>query len=65
MRAFIVFVLLAVGCGSGPKGRLVVDTPIMPFKALDADELAGIEPADEDAAPEDGPKPAPPPAPKQ
>jgi hypothetical protein len=64
LRASILL-LFTLGCGTGPKGKLVVDTPIAPFQPLDADELAGIEPPDEDEPVEDGPKPAPPPAPKQ
>jgi hypothetical protein len=64
LRASILM-LFAVGCSAGPRGKLVVDTPIAPFQPLDADELAGIEPVEEGEPTEDGPKPAPPPAPKQ
>jgi hypothetical protein len=39
---------LAHGCGGGPGGKLMVDSPMTPFEAPDEDDLAGDEDDDED-----------------
>jgi hypothetical protein len=47
---------LATGCGGGPGGKLMVDSPITAFQAPDEDDLAGDEDDDEDEA--EAPAPA-------
>ena len=46
----------ALACGTPKGGKLVVDTPALPYKAPDIEELTGIS--------EDEPVPAPPADPK-
>jgi len=65
-----VFLTLALGTqiGCGPKkgGRLTVDTPALPYKAPDVEELSGTADDDEPTEPAEEPKaqaPTPPPAP--
>lgn len=63
--SFFVFALATLAaCGGGKAGRLMVDTPLLPYVAPDADELAGIEPVPEPEDKPDAPEPAPP-APKK
>ncbi len=61
------FLLLALGslsaCGSSKAGRLMVDSPAMPYQAPDIDELTGIDSEETDATEEKGTAPAPAPAP--
>jgi hypothetical protein len=40
---------LVTGCGGGPGGKLMVDSPITQFQAPDEEDLAGDD-ADEDEA---------------
>jgi hypothetical protein len=42
---------LVTGCGGGPGGKLMVDSPITQFEAPDEDEIEGDEDDDEDEAP--------------
>jgi hypothetical protein len=40
-----------VGCGGGGGGKILADTPALPYQAPDVDEISGTEPADEADAP--------------
>jgi hypothetical protein len=60
-RALLVSLLFAVAVGCGHAGaKLMTDTPILEYKAPDADEIAGIE-TDDDEKEEKEEKKAPPP----
>ncbi|MBS1121907.1 MAG: hypothetical protein H6Q90_4135 [Deltaproteobacteria bacterium] len=71
LRAKIVLLALAAltACGSAKAGKLMVDSPAMPYVAPDIDELTGIDSEAEPAAPAAEPPastptaPAPAPAP--
>jgi hypothetical protein len=67
VRAILVGLLLSVAACKSTPGKLAVDSPALPFQPADADELAGVEPADDDAEPAEAegtePAPAPSPAP--
>lgn len=47
--------LLAAACGGARAGRIMADTPVLPYQAPDADELAGIDPDAEPDATESTP----------
>lgn len=58
--AGFVLATVVAGCGHGPGGKIPADTmqynaktkawePLLTYKAPDADDIAGIEPADDDA----------------
>ena len=49
----------AIGCGHGPGGTLMVDTPALAYQAPDIDEITGIDSSEEQ---ETEPAPAPPPS---
>jgi len=42
----------AGGCGGTKMGKIMADTPVLPYEAPDIDELTGIEPPDPDEATE-------------
>ena len=56
-RSFAVLGGLLAGCGGGGPGKIMADTPALPYQAPDIDEITGI---DSDAEPSE---PAPPPEP--
>lgn len=66
---FLTLALATLGCGGSKKGgKLMVDTPVLPYKAPDIEELSGVSDDEPDAAepPAEEPKaeaPAPAPAP--
>lgn len=67
--SLLLFVLGALAaCGASPGGKILADTPILPYQPPDADELAGIEDeeeeeVEEEVVEEEPPAPAPTPAP--
>ncbi len=46
----VVFAATAAACGGARAGRIMADTPALPYQAPDADEIAGIEPEPESEA---------------
>lgn len=50
--------LFAGACGGARAGRIMADTPVLPYQAPDADEIAGIDPDAEPDATETTPPPA-------
>src|SRR5436853_4695772 len=52
------FGLLATACGGGGAGKILADTPVLPYQAPDIDEITGIDPDEEPAAPTPMPEPA-------
>lgn len=65
---FLTLALAGLGCGGSKKGgTLMVDTPALPYKAPDIEELSGVSDDEPEAEPPaEEPKaeaPAPPPAP--
>lgn len=60
--ASILFTTLAVvaasGCKQGPAGKVPNTIPILEYRAPDVDEIAGIDP-DEEEAPATAPEPEP------
>lgn len=42
----------ATGCGGTKMGKIMADTPVLPYQAPDIDELTGIETPDPDDATE-------------
>ena len=64
LRASLLLVVLgAFACGTPKGGKLQTDTPALPYKAPDIEELTGVSEEDEPPAPEE-PKEAPKPEPK-
>jgi hypothetical protein len=51
LRALLLSVLVGVGCGGGAGGKLMVDTPVLPYQAPDIDEITGIDSEAEEAPP--------------
>jgi hypothetical protein len=51
-----------VGCGGGGGGKIMADTPALPYQAPDVDEISGTEPAEEPAEEAAGSDAAPSPA---
>jgi hypothetical protein len=67
LGASLVTLFATIGCGHGPGGKLMVDTPALPYQAPDIDEITGID-SDEEPAPKkpaavETPKAAPAPTP--
>lgn len=66
LRSLVLTLVLGsvIGCGPKKGGKLVVDTPALPYKAPDIEELSGV--SDEPEPPAEEPKadaaPAPAPA---
>jgi hypothetical protein len=67
-RAAVVLLKLALtlplaaplaGCGASAPGKLMVDTPILPFVAPDTDELSGKTGDDDDKEATEAPEAAP------
>ncbi len=64
LLASVGFGVLATACGGGGAGKIMADTPALPYQAPDIDEITGIDPDEEPAEqPEPAPAPAPAPAP--
>ncbi|CAN5921524.1 hypothetical protein BH11MYX3_BH11MYX3_09210 [soil metagenome] len=60
IRSSILVVTVAVtaaACGGARAGRIMADTPALPYQAPDSDEIAGIDP-DAEPAPAEAPAPA-------
>ncbi|MGE0870863.1 MAG: hypothetical protein AB7P03_20010 [Kofleriaceae bacterium] len=48
--AGLLVLIFAAACGGGPAGKIMADTPVLPYRAPDIDEITGIDPeAEEDA----------------
>ena len=43
---------LATACGGGGAGKIMADTPALPYQAPDIDEITGIDSDDEDSSTE-------------
>ncbi|MGE0547106.1 MAG: hypothetical protein AB7R00_08625 [Kofleriaceae bacterium] len=63
--AGLLVLAIAAGCGGGPGGKIMADTPVLPYQAPDIDEITGIDSeaeddtdAEADAAPAADPAPA-------
>jgi len=50
--AGVATITVAGGCGGTKMGKVMADTPILPYEAPDIDELTGIETPDSDDATE-------------
>ena len=48
----------AAACGGGGAGKIMADTPALPYQAPDIDEITGIDSEDEDTETETAPAPA-------
>ena len=55
-RLALLLVILVAACGGPTRYGLVVDSPAVPFKPVDPDDL--VEDADEDDDADDGAKPS-------
>ena len=49
----------AVGCGGSATGKILADTPALPYQAPDVDEISGTESSDDEAKPQAAPAPQP------
>jgi len=56
VAALLLLASAGVGCKTGQPGRIMADTPALPYQAPDVEEISGTE-ADE-ADPEDAEDPA-------
>ena len=56
VAALLLLVSAGIGCKTGQPGRIMADTPALPYQAPDVEELSGTE-AD-DADPDDAEDPA-------
>lgn len=63
-RALAFLILSLAACGGGGAGKIMADTPVLPYQPPDISEITGIEEPDEADA-EQKPAPAPAPAPAQ
>ncbi len=66
LRSLVLMLALSslIGCGPKKGGTLMVDTPALPYKAPDIEELSGVSDEPEEPAPEEpkadaAPTPAP------
>lgn len=50
LAAIATIATVATACGGARAGRIMADTPALPYQAPDADEIAGIDPDAEPAA---------------
>jgi hypothetical protein len=65
LRALLLLVALGalVACGKKPGGKVMADTPVLPYLPPDPDEIAGVEVDDDDLDEDEGTAHAPAPAP--
>jgi hypothetical protein len=60
-RALALLILSLAACGGTTAGKIMADTPVLPYQAPDISEITGIEEPDEaDAEQKPAPAPAPP-----
>jgi hypothetical protein len=62
-RALALLILSLAACGGAAAGKIMADTPVLPYQAPDISEITGIEEPDESEATEKAPAPPPAPAP--
>ncbi|MGN6106022.1 MAG: hypothetical protein ACTHU0_13020 [Kofleriaceae bacterium] len=55
----LILVLGLGGCGASAGGKLMVDTPVLPYQAPDISEITGIDEDEAEAADEATEAPAP------
>jgi len=56
-RAFAILILSLAACGGTTAGKIMADTPVLPYQPPDISEITGIEEPDESEAEQ---KPQPP-----
>jgi hypothetical protein len=61
--SFFLILALGAACGSKKGGTLMTDTPVLPFKAPDVEEISGVSDEPEPPPPEEPKAQTPPPAP--
>jgi hypothetical protein len=59
VAAALTLVGALVACGGASKGKIMADTPMLPYQAPDANEIAGIEEDEDEVADDDEDEPAP------